>query len=103
MRELPLTPSLSPTGRGRRRLRGSPPGGPAQAFEPSPPGERVPEGRVRGSAGDARTPPHPLPLPVGARATTSTRFAAGWAGRGIRTLAPRERVPEGRVRGRVGR
>src|SRR5438034_9219257 len=32
----PLTPSLSPQGRGRRLLRGAPPCGEAEAFEPSP-------------------------------------------------------------------
>src|SRR5205823_6134973 len=55
---------------------------------PRPAGERVPEGRVRGSAGDAGKPPHPLPLPTGARATTAFLRIAVRGGCGLGSLAP---------------
>jgi SAM-dependent methyltransferase len=66
---------------------------------PRPPGERVPEGRVRGEPHQAPVPPSPpTPLPVGARGTGAAD--QGEPDQRINPRRPpRERVPEGRVKG----
>src|SRR5207249_3893277 len=56
-REIPLTPSLSPQGRGRRLAPSAPPSGEAEAFGPSP---RWGEGGRRPGAGAGRAPAIPL-------------------------------------------
>ena len=78
----PLTPALSPLGRGRALSPGAMPIPPGEGIHRPllPVGEKVPEGRMRGRATAAR-PPHPGPLPVGARASAFTWRHAFTTGR----------------------